>query len=78
VNKDFEHFFDGLGMLVNFRFEDGKVYWQQRLIESTDYLAWKRTGKPQFQAFSYSPGALKATLMALYDQLGLGVGANVA
>jgi carotenoid cleavage dioxygenase-like enzyme len=48
-----KHYFDGLAMLVHFRFEGGGVAWQQRFLDTMDYRAWRETGAPRF-----SQGAL--------------------
>jgi beta,beta-carotene 9',10'-dioxygenase len=52
VGKDrFLHWFDGLGMLYRFDFEDGRVGFKSRLLESQNYkrdMAARRITTPQF------------------------------
>lgn len=78
--KGYEHWFDGLGMLVNFRFvEGGKVFWQQRFLDSNDYRLYREAGnEPQLTAFKWSPGVVKALTDAIKHNLGLGHGVNLA
>jgi carotenoid cleavage dioxygenase-like enzyme len=73
----YTHWFDGMAMLVNFRFSGGgKVLWQQRFLDSADYRMYREAGnKPQLQAFKYTPGVFKASMDAIKDLLGLGIGA---
>lgn len=72
------HWFDGLAMLVNFRFSgEGRVFWQQRFLDTEDYRQYRAAGnKPQMMAFKYTPGVFKATVDAIKDILGLGSGAS--
>jgi hypothetical protein len=71
------HWFDGLGMLVNFRFsKNGRVSWQQRFLDTADYRMYREAGnQPQLTAFKFSPGAFKSIIDAMKDLLGLGHGA---
>jgi carotenoid cleavage dioxygenase-like enzyme len=76
LNDGYTHWFDGMGMLVNFRFvEGGKVFWQQRFLDTADYRMYRAAGnKPQLQAFKWSPGMFKAATDAIKDLLGFGTG----
>ena len=76
LNAGYTHWFDGLGMLVNFRFSgDGKVHWQQRFLDTEDYRMYRAAGnKPQLMGFKWTPGVFKATTDAIKDLLGLGTG----
>eukprot|EP00892_Ulva_mutabilis_P004226 jgi/Ulvmu1/2175/UM013_0020.1 len=74
LTRGYTHFFDGLAMLVNFRFDGGRVLWQQRFIQSEDYAQYRAAGAPQFPAFGFSPGPLQAIKQAMIEQLGLGTG----
>jgi carotenoid cleavage dioxygenase-like enzyme len=49
--KGVKHYFDGLAMLVNFRFErGGRVSWQQRFLDTAEFRSWRETGKLKFSA----------------------------
>jgi carotenoid cleavage dioxygenase-like enzyme len=74
IYKGYAHYFDGLAMLVNFRFASGYVSWQQCYIQSTDYKRYQEAGEPQMLAFKWTPGMWKASLDAMKDLLGLGIG----
>lgn len=68
----FEHWFDGLGILVNFRFERGQVFWQQRFLNTVDYRMYREAGnKPQLTAFKFNPGFFKTILNSIKGALGL-------
>lgn len=74
ITRGYTHYFDGLAMLVNFRFAGGRVSWQQRFVESEDYAQYRRTGTPQFPAFGFNPGPLQSIRKAMINRLGLGIG----
>lgn len=75
LTRGYTHFFDGLAMLVNFRFSGGRVSWQQRFIQSEDYAQYRAAGAPQFPAFGFTPGPLNSIKKVMIEQLGLGTGA---
>ena len=74
LTRGYTHFFDGLAMLVNFRFDGGKISWQQRFVQSEDYAQYRAAGAPQFPAFGFNPGPIQSIKKAMIDQLGLGTG----
>jgi beta,beta-carotene 9',10'-dioxygenase len=53
--NNFLHWFDGLGMLHKFNFENSKISYKNRFIESRGYLAEKATGKIEYNEFATAP-----------------------
>ena len=47
----YRHWFDGDGMVQAFRFDEGNVSHQGRIIETAKYLAEERAGRHRFPAF---------------------------
>ena len=49
------HWFDGLAMLHAFAFGDGRVSYANRFLRSSQYDAWKTTGKMKYSEFGTDP-----------------------
>jgi carotenoid cleavage dioxygenase-like enzyme len=53
--QQLNHWFDGLAMLHAFAFGAGRVSYANRFLRSSQYLAWKRTGKMAYSEFGTDP-----------------------
>lgn len=73
---DFKHYFDGFSMPVHFKFENGKVKWNQRFVQTAVYKGWKQTGKPVQGEFGTPLPALPSIWNTLSGLIGLGDGAQ--
>jgi beta,beta-carotene 9',10'-dioxygenase len=53
--RSYRHWFDGLAMLHSFRFENGRVSYRNRFIESKAYHENNKTGKIKYPEFATDP-----------------------
>lgn len=53
--QSYRHWFDGLAMLLSFRFQDGQVSYRNRYLRSDSYLRDRATGKVNYRGFAVDP-----------------------
>lgn len=73
-----DHWFDGLAMLHAFAFGAGRVSYANRFLRSSQYLAWKRTGKMAYSEFGTDPCKAIFSGVASLPVLGAVPNANVS
>jgi beta,beta-carotene 9',10'-dioxygenase len=76
--QSYRHWFDGLAMLYSFTFENGRVSYRNRFIESKAHRENNKTGEIKFSEFGTNrPQTLLSRLFSAFEKPLLGGNANV-
>jgi carotenoid cleavage dioxygenase-like enzyme len=76
--QSYRHWFDGLAMLYSFTFENGRVSYRNRFIESKAWRENNETGEIQFPQFGTNPRqSLFSRLSTAFKKRPIGGNTNV-
>lgn len=73
----YQHWFDGLAMLYRFHFQEGRVVYSNRYLQSDAYLKAKAAGAPSSPEFATNPRPTLLQRLRLVARAGSGNNANV-